>query len=152
MDEWSCYWIIVNMYAFTLCFTTMYKYCHWRALPSRNLLSTSLSLCTKAYGCKTVTVSREHYRLALKETLSLFILPIFSQIYAFFGCILSGSWFIIRLLFGVFGGLLFTSNAPPSCSSSRPLVHLPAGAGSSQSPSLSLMYWNKAGCLMMWNN
>ena len=70
-----------------------------------------VSLCTKAYGCKTVTVSREHYRLALKETLSLFILPIFSQIYAFFGCInyldhFNKNRFIIRLLFGVFGGLI----------------------------------------------
>ena len=70
-----------------------------------------VSLCTKANGCKTVTVSHERYRRALKETLSLFILPIFSQIYAFFGCInylvpFIKNRFIIHLLFGVFGGLI----------------------------------------------
>ena len=70
-----------------------------------------VSLCTKAYGCKAVAVLHEHYQRALKETLSLFIVPIFSLTYAFFGCVnymvpSDKNGFVIRLLFGVFGGLI----------------------------------------------
>ena len=45
------------------------------------------SLCLKACGCIATTLMKDRYQRALKETMPLLILPVATQMYAYYACI-----------------------------------------------------------------